>query len=90
MTVAVGVYEKAGLCRGPLITDARFWREAYLGYLAATPPGPLDPDPVYTVAHPAGVFSWQLRVDSPVHQSWGFWVQDGERHEVWLDRRPGF
>jgi len=89
MTIQIGVYEKAGLCRGPFIINARFSRVGFLGSLAATPPGPLDPDPVYTVARPPGGGAL-LRVDSPIHQSWDWSVRDGERHEVWLVRRPGF
>jgi hypothetical protein len=89
MTITVSVYQKNGLCRGPWIPNATFRRLGYLGDLPATPPGPLPgPDPVYTVSHPPGVFSWQLVVASPDHQSWNFWVQDGERHDVWLVRKP--
>jgi hypothetical protein len=86
MTVAIGVYEKRGLCRGPFIPNATFRRFGYLGFLPAIAPGPLDPDPVYTVTVPAG--GANLLVEAPNYQSWHFDVMDKEKHYVWLDRRP--
>jgi|SRR6516164_6124786 hypothetical protein len=46
--------------------------------------------PVYTVPLPVSrdilVAAWTLRVASPMHSPWDFFVQDGETHEVWLSR----
>jgi hypothetical protein len=92
MSITVSVYQQDGLCRGPWISGAIFRHLGWLGDLVATPPGPLPgPDPVYTVEHPYGYFSWQLVIlHPPVHQSWNLWVNDGERHDVWLPRAPGY
>jgi hypothetical protein len=65
--------------------------------LGATGPPPLSGlNPVYTVARPpdhvafgqqvVGITEWYLRVASPIHNRWDFFVRDGEAHEVWLTR----
>ena len=91
MTITVSVYQKDGLCRGPKIGNAIFY--ARLGIilvsLPATGGGPLSgSEHVYTVAPPAGLSSWDLSVESPIHQALFFFVRDGSTHEVWLARRP--
>jgi hypothetical protein len=95
--VTVYVYEKNGLCRGEPIGTARFaallavpW-EPYIEVvpLVATAGGPLSgTEHVYRVGRPyrpdSPWSSWEMRVDSPSHQPWEFWVQDGTTHDVWL------
>lgn len=95
MTVTVSVYQKDGLCRGPAIGNATFRAVSKGGIvyydipLAATGGGPLSgATHVYTVARPPGLTEWYLRVASPVHNPWDFFVRDGETHEVWLVRAP--
>jgi hypothetical protein len=95
MTITVSVYQKNGLCRGPAIYDATFRAVtpsgAILYYdipLGATGAPPLSgKEPVYTVARPPGLTEWHLRVASPIHNPWVFFVRDGETHEVWLTRQ---
>jgi hypothetical protein len=95
MTVTVSVYQKDGLCRGPAIYDASFHAVTPSGSIVyydiplnATGPPPLSGTaPVYTVGRPLGLTEWYLRVASPVHDPWDFFVRDMETHEVWLSRR---
>ena len=91
MTITVTVYQKDGLCRGPAIYDATFRAVAtqstsiglYDIPLAATLSPLSGTEPTYTVASP-GLKEWYLRVASPKHCPWDFFVRDGETHSVWL------
>jgi hypothetical protein len=90
VTVAVSVYQKNGLCRGPGIGTATFY--AILGivvvHLPAAGGGPLSGKAhIYTVTRPPGYLEWTLEVDAPNYQPWRFFVRDGETHEVWLTHR---
>jgi hypothetical protein len=93
MTVTVSVYQKNGLCRGPAIGNATFRAvsEQLIIYdipLAAIGGPPLSgTEHVYTVAAPPGLTSWNLRVASPIHNPWDFFVTDFSTHEVWLSRQ---
>jgi hypothetical protein len=92
MTITVSVYQKDGLCRGPAIGNATFHAVTEAGSiiyydipLSATGGPPLSGSTnVYTVVGPLGLTEWYLRVASPIHNPWDFFVRDGETHEVWL------
>jgi hypothetical protein len=90
MTVTVSAYRKNGLCRGPAIGNATFHAVStvlviYDIPLSAVGGGPLSgSEHVYKVAKPPGLTEWTLRVAAPGHNSWDFFVRDGETHEVWL------
>ena len=94
MTVSVAVWQKDGLCRGPAIGNATFRavsKDSIVYYdipLAATGGPPLSgSENVYTVVGPRGLTVWYLRVASPIHNPWDFYVVDGETHQVWLTRQ---
>jgi hypothetical protein len=93
MTITVSVYQKNGLRRGPAISNANFRAVSrilvvYDIPLSARAGGPLSgSEHVYTVASPPGLTEWDLRVASPIHDPWTFFVRHGETHEVWLTRK---
>ena len=89
MTVLVALYERNGLCRGPMIPNATFRRAHFSAILPSIPPQPLTGDDCHIVTPPTTVwFAFDLTVETTKHQRFTFTVNDGERHEVWLNRNP--
>jgi hypothetical protein len=42
---------------------------------------------VYRVAQPAPLKEWYLRVASPIHNPEDVFVRDGDKRDVWLNRK---
>jgi hypothetical protein len=100
MAVTVEVYEKNGLKRGPGLTDV--WFTAFPGWQpgekinVVSGGGPFG-SPVYVLdiqsfapssLQPGDVHYFHLGVNASKHYPQNFFVRDGDRFEVRLDRIP--